>query len=444
MARAAKKAVKKAVKKASPPKRARIRADEYFDKRETRSPAARLKAQLAALRALVTHAKKTSPYYRELLRDVKPAKLTSLAALAKLPVTRKSDLAPRQKAKPPLGGLQAGKASDVAHYFQSPGPLYEAYAHPTAKARDPFRFSRAIWAAGCRPGDLVHNAFSYHMTPAGRLTEGSAHAIGCPVFPAGTGNTELQLDAIAQLQPRVYTGTPSFLKILLEKGRELGKSTASLKKGLVGAEALPPSLRAELKALGVDVLQSYGTADLGLVAYESTALEGMILDEDVIVEIVRPGTGDPVMPGEVGEVVVTVLAGNPVYPMIRFATGDLSAVLPGTSPCGRTNTRIKGWMGRADQTTKIKGMFVTPGQIAQIVARHAEIAKARLEVTSENNLDAMVLKIEVKIPGDPVGFAKMVAETLQSVCKLRGHVEIVAPGSLLNDGKVIADLRTYQ
>ena len=444
MARAAKKAVKKAVKKASPPKRARIRADEYFDKRETRSPAARLKAQLAALRALVTHAKKTSPYYRELLRDVKPAKLTSLAALAKLPVTRKSDLAPRQKAKPPLGGLQAGKASEVAHYFQSPGPLYEAYAHPTAKAKDPFRFSRAIWAAGCRPGDLVHNAFSYHMTPAGRLTEGSAHAIGCPVFPAGIGNTELQLDAIAQLQPRVYTGTPSFLKILLEKGRELGKSTASLKKGLVGAEALPPSLRAELKALGVDVLQSYGTADLGLVAYESTALEGMILDEDVIIEIVRPGTGDPVAPGEVGEVVVTVLAGNPVYPMIRFATGDLSAVLPGASPCGRTNTRIKGWMGRADQTTKIKGMFVTPGQIAQIVARHAEIAKARLEVTSENNLDAMVLKIEVKIPGDPVGFAKMVAETLQSVCKLRGHVEIVAPGSLLNDGKVIADLRTYQ
>ncbi len=444
MARAAKKAVKKAVKKASPPKRAGIRADEYFDKRETRSPAARLKAQLAALRALVTHAKKTSPYYRELLRDVKPAKLTSLAALAKLPVTRKSDLAPRQKAKPPLGGLQAGKASEVAHYFQSPGPLYEAYAHPTAKAKDPFRFSRAIWAAGCRPGDLVHNAFSYHMTPAGRLTEGSAHAIGCPVFPAGIGNTELQLDAIAQLQPRVYTGTPSFLKILLEKGRELGKSTASLKKGLVGAEALPPSLRAELKALGVDVLQSYGTADLGLVAYESTALEGMILDEDVIIEIVRPGTGDPVAPGEVGEVVVTVLAGNPVYPMIRFATGDLSAVLPGASPCGRTNTRIKGWMGRADQTTKIKGMFVTPGQIAQIVARHAEIAKARLEVTSENNLDAMVLKIEVKIPGDPVGFAKMVAETLQSVCKLRGHVEIVAPGSLLNDGKVIADLRTYQ
>lgn len=441
MARAAKKAVKKAVKKSAKPKgaKSKVRADEYLDKRETRSPGTRLKAQLAALRALVTHARKTSPYYRDLLKDVKPAKLTSLAALAKLPVTRKSDLAPRQQAKPPLGGLQAGKPSDVAHYFQSPGPLYEAYAHPTAKAKDPFRFSRAIWAAGCRPGDLVHNAFSYHMTPAGRLTEGSAHAIGCPVFPAGTGNTELQLDAIAQLQPRVYTGTPSFLKILLEKGRELGKPTASLKKGLVGAEALPPSLRAELKALGVDVLQSYGTADLGLVAYESTALEGMILDEDVIVEIVRPGTGDPVTPGEVGEVVVTVLAGNPVYPMIRFATGDLSAVLPGTSPCGRTNTRIKGWMGRADQTTKIKGMFVTPGQVAQIVARHPEIARARLEVTSENNLDVMTLKIE-----SSRATAAAVADTLQSVCKLRGKVEVVALGSLPNDGKVIADLRTYQ
>jgi phenylacetate-CoA ligase len=436
VARAAKKAVKKVVKKAAKPK---VRADEYMDKRETRSPAARLKVQLAALRALVTHAKKTSPYYRELLKDVKPAKLTSLAALAKLPVTRKSDLAPRQKARPPLGGLQAGKALEVAHYFQSPGPLYEAYPHPTAKAKDPFRFSRAIWAAGCRPGDLVHNAFSYHMTPAGRLTEGSAHAIGCPVFPAGPGNTEQQLDAIAQLQPRVYTGTPSFLKILLEKGRELGKPTASLKKGLVGAEALPPSLRAELKALGVEVLQSYGTADLGLVAYESSALEGMILDEDVIVEIVRPGTGDPVAVGEVGEVVVTVLSGNAVYPMIRFATGDLSAVLPGISPCGRTNTRIKGWMGRADQTTKIKGMFVTPGQVAQIVARHPEIARARLEVTSENNLDVMTLKIE-----STKATAAAVAETLQAVCKLRGKVEVVASGSLPNDGKVIADLRTYQ
>ena len=440
----AKKSVKKAARKAAPKAtKARIRADEYLDKRETRKPSARLKAQIAALQALVAHAKKASPYYREILKDVKPAKLTSLEALAKLPVTRKSDLAPRQKARPPLGGLEAARPSEIAHYFQSPGPLYEAYPHPTAKAKDPFRFSRAIWAAGCRRGNLVHNTFSYHLTPAGRLTEGSAHALGCPVFPAGVGNTELQLDAIAQLQPRVYTGTPSFLKILLEKGRELGKPAVSLKKGLVGGEALPPSLRAELKSLGVDVLQSYGTAELGLIAYESSAMEGMILDEDVIVEIVRPGTGDPVAPGEVGEVVVTVLS-NPVYPMIRFATGDLSAVLPGLSPCGRTNTRIRGWMGRADQTTKVKGMFVTPGQVAQVAARHPEIARARLEVTSENNLDAMVLKVESKTSGDPVALARAVAESLQAVCKLRGHVEVVARGSLPNDGKVIADLRTYQ
>jgi phenylacetate-CoA ligase len=444
VARAAKKASKKPAKKAAKSKSAsKPRADDYLDKRETRSPAARLKAQLAALQVVVAHAKKTSPYYRDLLRDVKPAKLTSLAALAQLPVTRKSDLAARQKATPPLGGLQGGQRSEIANYYQSPGPLYEAYPHPTPKAKDPFRFGRAMWAAGARPGDLLHNTFSYHLTPAGRLTEGSAHAIGCAVVPAGTGNTELQLEAIAQLQPRIYAGTPSFLKILLEKGRETGKPTGSLKKALVGGEALPPSLRAELKNLGVDVLQSYGTAELGLVAYESTAMEGMILDEDVIVEIVRPGTGDPVTPGEVGEVVVTVL-GNPVYPMIRFATGDLSAVLPGISPCGRTNTRIKGWMGRADQTTKVKGMFITPGQIAQVAARHGEIARARLEVTSQNNLDAMVLKIESKASGDSAALAKAVAETLQSVCKLRGQVEVVAVGSLPNDGKVIADLRTYQ
>lgn len=435
MARAVKKAVKKPVK-------FRIRSDEYLDKRETRKPAARLKAQITALQVLVGHAKKTSPYYRDLLKDVKPGKLTSMEALSKLPVTRKSDLGGRQKARPPLGGLEAGKPADIAHYFQSPGPLYEAYPHPTAKVKDPFRFGRAMWAAGCRPGNLVHNTFSYHLTPAGRLTEGSAHAIGCPVFPAGVGNTELQIDAIAQLQPRVYCGTPSFLKILLEKSRELGKPATSLKKALVGAEALPPSLRAELKSLGVDVLQSYGTAELGLVAYESFALEGMILDEDVIVEIVRPGTGDPVAPGEVGEVVVTVLS-NPVYPMIRFATGDLSAILPGASPCGRTNTRIKGWMGRADQTTKVKGMFITPGQIAQVTARHPEIARARLEVGSQNNLDVMVLKIELK-KGDATALGKAVAETLQAVCKLRGQIEVVTPGALPNDGKVIADLRTYQ
>lgn len=424
------------------PRTMKVRRDEYFDRRETRSPASRQKAQIASLQALLVHARKASPYYREILKGVRPAAISSLEALAKLPVTRKSDLAPRQKARPPLGGLEAGKPTEIANYFQSPGPLYEAYGRTSAKVKDPWRFARAMWAAGFRPGDLVHNTFSYHLTPAGRMTEGSAQAIGCPVFPAGIGNTELQLDAIAQLAPKAYCGTPSFLKILLEKGRELGKDTASLKSGLVGGEALPPSLRAELKAMGVNVLQSYGTAELGLIAYESAAMEGMILDEDVIVEIVRPGTGDPVGPGEVGEVVVTVLA-NPVYPMIRFATGDLSAVLPGISPCGRTNTRIRGWMGRADQTTKVKGMFVTPGQIAEVAARHPEVIRARLEVTSANNLDAMTLKIEAAGPGVDA-LAKAVAASLQAVCKLRGNVEVVAPASLPNDGKVIADLRTYQ
>ncbi len=423
-------------------KRPKVRADEYFDKRETRSPAARRKAQVAALQALIAHAKKASPYYREILKSVRPASITTLEALARLPVTRKSDLGARQRARPPLGGLEAARPSQIANYFQSPGPLYEAYARPDAKVKDPWRFARAMWAAGFRPGDLVHNTFSYHLTPAGRLTEGSAQALGCPVFPAGVGNTELQLEAIAQLRPKFYCGTPSFLKILLEKGREANKTASSLKKALVGGEALPPSLRAELKALGVDAVQSYGTAELGLIAYESSAMEGMILDEDVIVEIVRPGTGDPVAMGEVGEVVVTVLA-NPVYPMIRFATGDLSAILPGTSPCGRTNTRIRGWMGRADQTTKVKGMFITPGQVAEVVRRHPEIARARLEVSSENNLDAMVLKIEPRGGSQPQ-LAKAVAETFQSVCKLRGEVAMVEPGSLPNDGKVIADLRTYK
>jgi phenylacetate-CoA ligase len=296
-----------------------------------------------------------------------------------------------------------------------------------------------------RPGQLVHNSFAYHLTPAGMLVESAAHAIGCPVFPGGTGNTELQLQAIAHLRPAAYAGTPSFLKILLEKGKETGLATASLKTALVGGEALPPSLRGEINGHGVFVLQSYGTADLGLIAYESRAMEGLIVDEGVLVEIVRPGTGEPVREGEVGEVVVTQLA-NPAYPLIRFATGDLSTVLPGTSPCGRTNMRIKGWMGRADQTTKVKGMFVTPGQIAEIAARHPEIQKARLEVTSENNLDVMTLHCEVladRHSSAAIQLAAAIAETMQTICKVRGHVEIVAPGSLPVDGKVIADLRKY-
>jgi phenylacetate-CoA ligase len=411
--------------------------NRFYDALETRDPAERQAAQWAALQAQISHAAANSAYFGEILAGVTGTDIKSAADLAKLPVTRKSDLAARQKAKPPFGGLEAVARAKLKHVFQSPGPIYE----PDGYDRDHWRFARAMWAAGLRPGDLVLNCFSYHLTPAGMLVESAAHAIGCPVIPGGVGNTELQLQAVHDLKPDAYGGTPSFLRILLQKGREMGQDVSSLKKALVGGEALPPSLRKEINDLGCFVLQNYGTADLGLVAYESPAMEGMILDEGVWVEIVRPGTGDPVAPGEVGEVVVTTLT-NKEYPLIRFATGDLSAVLAGTSPCGRTNTRIKGWMGRADQTTKVKGMFVTPGQIAQVVARHAEIAKARLEVTSTNNTDAMVLKIELKGSGADITAA--VAETLQAVCKVRGSVEAVAAGSLPNDGKVIADLRTYQ
>ncbi|WP_374630534.1 phenylacetate--CoA ligase family protein [Ferrovibrio sp.] len=408
---------------------------DFYDAKETRNPATRQAEQWAALRGQIAHAQANAPYFSETLKGVNAQDIKAPADLARLPVTRKSDLHARQKAMPPLGGLAAAAMAKLKHVYQSPGPIYE----PDGFEADHWRFARAMWCAGLRPGDLVLNCFSYHLTPAGMLVESAAHAIGCPVIPGGVGNTELQVQAINDLKPVAYGGTPSFLRILLQKGREMALDVSSLKKALVGGEALPPSLRKEINDLGCFVLQSYGTADLGLIAYESPAMEGLILDEDVIVEIVRPGTGDLVAEGEVGEVVVTTLR-NREYPLIRFATGDLSAIMAGSSPCGRTNTRIKGWMGRADQTTKVKGMFVTPGQIAQVVARHPEIAKARLEVTSENNMDAMVLKVEAKAGLD----AAKAAESLQAICKLRGSVEIVASGSLPNDGKVIADLRTYQ
>jgi len=410
-------------------------ATEHFDALETRDPAQRRQQQWDALRVQLAHAKANSAYFGGLLKDVNPQDIKTGADLAKLPVTRKSDLSAMQKAKPPFGGLEAMARAKLKHIFQSPGPIYE----PDGYERDHWRFARAMWAAGLRPGDLVLNCFSYHLTPAGMLVESAAHAVGCPVIPGGVGNTELQLQAIHDLKPDAYGGTPSFLRILLQKGREMGLDTSSLKKALVGGEALPPSLRKEINDLGCFVLQNYGVADIGLIAYESPAMEGMILDEGVWVEIVRPGTGDPVAEGEVGEVVVTSLT-NKEYPLLRFATGDLSAIMPGISPCGRTNARIKGWMGRADQSTKVKGMFVTPVQIAQVLARHAEIVKARLEVTSSNNTDAMVLKIETR-GGDVI---QAVTDTLQAVCKVRGAVETVALGSLPNDGKVIADLRTYQ
>ena len=408
---------------------------DHYDTLETRNPEAREAELFAALRGHLRAAMR-APALARILDGVDPDTVRDRDALAALPVIRKSELMALQADSPPFGGLTSGAAGSYANVFASPGPIFE----PAPRRADPFRMARALFAAGVRKGDLVHNAFSYHFTPAGAMLESGARALGCAVFPAGTGQTELQVQAIARLRPNVYVGTPSFLDILLDRAAELGEDAGSIARGLVSGEALPPSLRAAIGERGVAVMQCYATADVGLIAYESSALEGMILDEGAIVEIVRPGTGDPVPEGEVGEVVVTPL--NPDYPLVRFATGDLSAVLPGASPCGRTNTRIRGWMGRADQTTKVKGMFVHPSQIAEVVRRHAEIVRARLVVTSAGNQDVMTLHCETEA-GDP-GLTDAVAATVREVCKLRGEVEIVAPGLLANDGKVIEDARAYK
>ena len=406
---------------------------DHYDALETRDPELRERALFAALPDHVAHAKANAPYFAGLLADVDPAAVDGRDALAALPVTRKSDLIERQKRDPPFGGLAAARMGDLACVFSSPGPIYE----PRGRGPDYGRAARALYAAGFRAGDLVHNCFSYHFTPAGAMLESAAHALGCPVFPGGVGNTEGQVQAIADLGPAGYTGTPSFLRILLDKGRELDRDLSSLAKALVSGEALPPSLRAEIGGFGVAVLQCYATAEAGLIAYESPAIEGMIVDEGVILEIVTPGTGDRVAEGEAGEVVVTVLA--PEFPLIRFATGDLSAVLPGASPCGRTNVRIKGWMGRADQATKVKGMFVHPEQVAAVIARHPEVLKGRLVVGQDEGVDVMTLHCEVAAPDE--GLAAAVAETLHSVCKLKGRAVLVEPGSLASDGKVIDDVR---
>ena len=410
--------------------------NDFYDELETRDPSLRVEQQFAALADQVAHAKQNSGYFASVLNDVDPIEVNSPEALAKLPLTRKSDLTARQQAEPPLGGLNAVPLEQVAHIFMSPGPIFE----PDGEGRDHWRFGRALFAAGVRAGDIVHNTFAYHLTPAGMLVESAARALGCPVIPAGVGNTELQVQAIAHLRPAAYGGTPSFLKILLDKAAETGADVSSLTKASVGAEPLPPSLRQELIDRGVFTTQSYGTADLGLVAYESPAMEGMIIDEGVIMEIVRPGTGDPVPDGEVGEIVVTTF--NKVYPLVRFATGDLSAVLPGASPCGRTNTRIKGWMGRADQSAKVRGMFVHPKQVNEIAARHGEIARARLVLENPDNKDRMTLRCEVSGGDDSLRAA--ITESVQSILKLRGEVELVQPGGLPNDGKVIDDTRTYE
>ena len=411
-----------------------------MDALETRPPAEREAALLAALPAQIAHARSASPAFAEILAGVDPAIVTSRAALATLPVTRKHDLLARQQAQRAtnvFGGFSTlGFGAAMPRVFSSPGPMYE----PEGLRRDYWRMARALFAAGFRPGELVHNCFSYHFVPAGSMMESGAHALGCSVFPGGTGQTEQQVQAMAELQPAGYIGTPSFLKIIVEKAAEMKVALPSVTKALLSAEAFPPSLRDWLAERGIAGYQCYATADLGLIAYETEAREGLVLDEGVIIEIVRPGTGDPVLEGEVGELVVTTL--NPDYPLIRFGTGDLSAVLPGMCPTGRTHTRIKGWMGRADQTTKVRGMFVHPAQIAEITRRFPEIIKARLVVTGEMANDSMALQVETA--SAPAGLDQRISEMIRNVTKLRGKVELLAPGSLPNDGKVIEDARSYK
>ncbi|MDH3476370.1 MAG: AMP-binding protein [Rhodospirillales bacterium] len=416
-------------------------AGAHFDRLETRDPEVRAAALEVALPRQIARAKAETAAYAESLSEVDPATVAGPAALAALPVTRKSELMARQAEAPPFGGLAAGVPSRL---FASPGPIYEFETIRTGF----WRMERALHAAGFRAGDVVHNSFAYHLTPGGWILDGGARALGCAVIPGGVGNTEQQVEAIAHFRPAGYTGTPDFLKVLLDKAAELKLDAGSLRKALVSGGALFPSLRADYAARGIDTLQCYATADLGLIAYETKGpagdpagapCEGMVIDEGVVVEIVRPGTGDPVPDGEVGEVVVTTL--NPDYPLIRFATGDLSAVLTGRSPCGRTNLRIKGWMGRADQATKVKGMFVQPGQVAEVVKRHPEIKKARLTVERSGEADVMALTCEVEARDDALG--KKIASSLQAACKLKGEVRFAAPGELPNDGKVIEDLRSY-
>ncbi len=415
----------------------------YFDALETRDPAVREAALLAALPGAVANAQSASAAFREILKGVSPAEVISRAALAQLPVTRKYELLARQQASRSAGGdvfggfSTQGFGAAMPRIFASPGPIYE----PEGRVNDYWRMARALHAAGFRPGELIHNSFSYHFVPAGSMMETGAHALGCTVFPGGTGQTEQQVHAMAELQPAGYIGTPSFLKIIVEKAQVMGVALPSVKKALLSAEAFPPSLRDWFSAQGIAGYQCYATADLGSIAYETQARDGLVLDEGVLVEIVRPGTGDPVAEGEVGELVVTTF--NPVYPLLRFGTGDLSAVLSGPCPTGRTNTRIKGWMGRADQTTKIRGMFVHPGQVADIVRRFPEVVRARLVVTGEMANDAMKLKVETDCSG-PDALAAKIEEAIRDVTKLRGTVELLPVGSLPNDGKVIEDARSYK
>jgi phenylacetate-CoA ligase len=408
---------------------------EHLDPREARDPRQRELDLMGHLPGLLAKALK-APGWRRHLGEIDPTQANSRAALARLPVLRKSELPAMQKADPPFGGFVPEEIDRFGRLFTSPGPIYE----PEGRHEDAWRAGRALNAAGFQSGEVVLNTFSYHLTPGGFIMDGGARVLGCVVIPAGPGNTEQQLDIIDRLQPAAYTGTPDFLKILLDAAEAAGRPASSIRKAVVSGAAFPLSLQAEIKARGVDAYQVYAAADLGVVAYESSARAGMVVSEDVLIEIVRPGTGDPLPDGEVGEVVVTSF--DPHHPWIRLALGDLSAILPGLSPCGRTNTRIKGWMGRADQTTKVKGMFVHPSQMAEVARRHAELGRVRLVVTRAGESDAMALKAEST--SDDPALVRSVGETLRAITKLGGTVELMPPGSLPNDGKVIEDLRGYQ
>src|SRR5690625_2951006 len=409
---------------------------EHFDDLERRAPAERDAQLLEALRRQLEHARAQAPAMAEALADVELAAVDDLDALARLPVTRKSELHRLQSERPPFGGFAAIAPGEAGRIFVSPGPIYELEARDSHYGR----MARAFHAAGFRRGELIHNSFAYHLTPGGWIMDAGARRLGCAVIPAGVGASEQQAQAIAHLRPQGWCGTPDFLKVILDKGAELGLDLSSITKALVSGGALFPSLRQEYAERGITVRQCYATAELGLIAYETEIDQGQVIDEEVILEIVRPGTGDPLPAGEVGEVVVTSL--NPAYPLIRFATGDLSLLLEEPSPCGRTNRRIKGWMGRADQTAKVRGMFVRPEQIAAVLRRHPEIPKARLEIARAGESDVMLLRSEAE--GAPEGLTKAIAGSLQGETGLRGEVELAAPGSLPNDGKVSDDRRSYE
>ncbi len=405
---------------------------DFYDALETRDPQTREEDLFARL-PTVLRAAVSAPGYAAHLKGVDATAIISRAALAQLPILRKSDLPALHKARPPFGGFVPQPAGTFARLFTSPGPIFE----PEGTEHDVWRGARSLFAAGFRKGDIVLNTFSYHLTPGGFVMDSGARSLGCAVIPAGPGNLDQQYELIEAYRPVGYCGTPDFLKILLDGGEKAGRDLSSLKRALVGGAAFPKSLQDEMAARGIDAYQSYGTADLGLVAYETPAREGMVINEGIIVEIVQPGTGDPVKDGDVGEVVVTTL--DPHHPWIRLAVGDLTATLVGISPCGRTNTRIKGWMGRSDQTTKVKGMFVRPEQIAEIGKRHPELGRLRLVVSRSGEVDVMTLKAETAAPTE--GLRQALTATLRAVTKLGGVVEVVAPGTLPNDGKVIADQR---